>query len=273
MASSAAAPDACPGLRSGWRERRGGFQTLPCNAGRMPKRYPARRRRPELVVRAEPRFLHSLRSVEMTGSRDRVPACHEMSCFVMSGPFRPDHLIIQTGPYTMFFSHSIRLSGARQNAGPAAAALLLKGAGPGGNRPPKKFCSYNVPVRVSSSFLRRLRPGSGLRIPLLKGQGRARRERVRYSERPEGGIGARSSPSKTPSTTPRRARIRRSPTRRCGGMPGCGGIDHSGEGRPAYTVILAAAFRCIRDALFRFFRGRATASNAVGGRAYPSMST
>ena len=31
----------------------------------------------------------------------------------------------------------------------------------------------------------------------------------------------RRSPSKTPSTTPRRARIRRSPTRRCGGTRGC----------------------------------------------------
>ena len=103
----------------------------------------------------------------------------------MFRPFRSGPLIIQTGPYTMFFSHSNRLSGARQNAGPDAAALLLKVAGPGGNRPPKKrFCSYYVPVRVSSPLLRRLRPGLGLGIPLRTGQGRARRERVRYSEGP-----------------------------------------------------------------------------------------
>ena len=50
----------------------------------------------------------------------------------------------------------------------------------------KRFCSDNVPVQASSSFLRRLRPGSGLRVPLRKGQGHARRERVRYSESPEG---------------------------------------------------------------------------------------
>ena len=121
-----------------------------------------------------------------------VPACQEMSCFVMFGPFRPGLPIRQTGPYTMFFSHSNRLSGARQNAGPAAAALLLKVAGPGGNRPPKKrFCSYNVLMRLSSSLLRRLRPGSGLGIPLRTRQRRARREWVRYSESPEGAGGER----------------------------------------------------------------------------------
>ena len=108
----------------------------------------------------------------------------------MFAPFRPGQLFIQTGPYTMFFSHSNRLSGARQNAGPDAAALLLKVVGPGRNRLPKKrFCSYNVPVRMSSPLLRRLRPGSGLGISLRMGQGRARREWVRYSEGPPGGAG------------------------------------------------------------------------------------
>ena len=86
MASPAAAPDACSGFRSGWRDRRGGFQTFPYNAGRMPKRYPARRRRPALVVRAEPGSLHSLRSVGMTGGRSagtgfrHVMKCHVLSC-------------------------------------------------------------------------------------------------------------------------------------------------------------------------------------------------
>ena len=119
-----------------------------------------------------------------------VPVCQEMSCFVMFGPFRPGLSLRQTGPYTMFFSHSNRLSGARHNAGPAAAAPVSKGAGPGGNRPPKnRFCSYNVPMRMSSAFSRRLRPGSGLGGPLRTGQGRARKERVRYGESPEGAGG------------------------------------------------------------------------------------
>ena len=199
MAPPAAAPDACPGLRSGWRDRRGGFQTLPYNAGRMPKRYPARRRRPALVVRAEPGSLHSLRSVEMTGSGDRVPACREMSCFVMFGrdsprwppcslsaaaPSSPFPCAVRTRQTILsnaFFLHPPLRSKPRRRPGPPQTA--------GRRRPPKKrFCSYNVPMRASSSFLRRLRPGSGLRIPLLKGQGRARREWVRYSESPPGKI-------------------------------------------------------------------------------------
>ena len=54
---------------------------------------------------------------------------------------------------------------------PEAASPARAGAN---RRPPKKrFCSYNVPIRAPSTFLRRLRSGFGLGIPLRKGKGRA----------------------------------------------------------------------------------------------------
>ena len=158
----------------------------------------SRRRLPVLALEVEPGSLRSLRSVGMTvgkwggGSENYV--CHEMSCFVMSGfdsprwppcsfsaaapssPFPSAVRTRQTVLSNAFFLHPPLRSKPRRRPGPPQTA--------GRRRPPKRFCSYIVPVRTSSSFLRRLRPGSGLGIPLRKGQGRARREWVRYSDRP-----------------------------------------------------------------------------------------
>ena len=164
----------------------------------------SRRRLPVLALEVEPGSLRSLRSVGMTvgkwGGGSENCVCHEMSCFVMFGhdsprwppcslsgaaPSSPFPCAVQTRQTILsnvFFLYPPLRSKPRRRPGSPQTA--------GRRRPPKKrFCSYNVPVRASSSFLRRLRPGSGLRIPLRKGQGRARRKRVRCSESPEGGIG------------------------------------------------------------------------------------
>ena len=177
----------------------------------------SRRRLPVLALEVEPGSLRSLRSVGMTvgkwGGGSENCVCHEMSCFVMFGrgsprwppcslsgaaPSSPFPCAVrdrQTVLPNTFFLHPPRRSKPRRRTGPPQTA--------GRRRPPKKrFCSYNVPVRASSSFLRRLRSGSGLRIPLRKGQGRARRERVRYSESPEGGVGLSGERAKS---TERRA--------------------------------------------------------------------
>ena len=96
----------------------------------------------------------------------------EMSRFVMIAPSRSGHPAIQTCLCTVFFC--------------TRSACPGHGTTPG--RPPKtQFCSYNVLMRMSSAMLRRRRPGSDLRSPLLKRQRRARRERVCRSGSPEGG--------------------------------------------------------------------------------------
>ena len=160
----------------------------------------SRRRLPVLALEVEPGSLRSLRSVGMTvgkwGGGSENCVCHVLSCFVMFGhdsprwppcslsaaaPSSPFPCAVRTRqtvlPNTFFLHPPLRFEAAPPDRTAA------------NRRPPKKrFCSYNVPVRASSSFLRRRRSGSGLRIPLLKGQGRARRERVRYSESPEGGL-------------------------------------------------------------------------------------
>ena len=109
----------------------------------------SRRRRSALVVRAEPRSLHSPESrpgsVGMTderSGRDGDLRCHEMSCFVMirccrafavyRPPARTDHSI-----YHVFLHRRFRPKPHRR-PGPSQTV--------GRRRPPKKrICSYNVP--------------------------------------------------------------------------------------------------------------------------------
>ena len=112
--------------------------------------------------------------VEMT---DGGSGCHEMSCSVTIRRHAPCSLTgaAPSSPFpcaavrnrqtilsTMFFCTSASLSEA---APPARTAA---------NRPPKtQFCSYNVPMRMSSAFRRHFRSGSGVERPLRKGKGRA----------------------------------------------------------------------------------------------------
>ena len=73
-----------------------------------------------------------------------------------------------------FFAHRPSCPKPHRRPGPPQTEGRRKPRAAANRRPPKKrFCSFNVPVRASSAFLRRVRSGSGLGIPLRKGKGRA----------------------------------------------------------------------------------------------------
>ncbi len=131
----------------------------------------SRRRLPVLALEVEPGSLRSLRSVGMTvgkwGGGSENCVCHEMSCFVMLGhdsprwppcslsaaaPSSPFPCAVRTRQTILsntFFCTRLSVSKPRRRTGSPQTA--------GRRRPQKRFCSYNVPVRASSSFLRRLR--------------------------------------------------------------------------------------------------------------------
>ena len=101
--------------------------------------------------------------------------CHEMSCSVaLASPFAlPPRAVfalpVRRRPEKTDYSiyHVFLHTG-------VPARSRIAGPDRANRRPPKtQFCSYNVPVRMSSICLRRLRPGSGLGLPLRKGKDRA----------------------------------------------------------------------------------------------------